>query len=264
MKIKILTVCALWASLLWPAAYGQEINDPVPVETEVRQEIVDSVSSSYYDWNTLSMSGKLSSPLLPMSVSTKVYMERGKLLIITLSAPLVGEAGRIEIDTEQALVVNKMNNSFISIGMEEIEPMCPGGLQALQNLLLGRVTLLGEGQLDASNAGGIQIYSADDDTWMLLPNQDIESAPYVYFYTLDKTSLMLDRFAVLSQSGNSEVDCFYTWDKKNYTINFENVLNGKGMEATLRLNYPDDVAKPVQRMELSKKYRQTDLKGLMK
>lgn len=255
-----LAVCLLFA----PCLYAQSEEEPIPVNEAEKQLIIDSVSANYTAWDRISMTGKLSSPMLPLTASVKVYMEKGKLVVITVSAPLVGEAARIEIDPEQSIVVNKMKNTFATVRMEEIEPMFPGGLEMIQNLLLGRVTILGNGELNSSDADKLQIYSASEEDWMLLPDQDIENAPYVYLYLLDKENLELDRFTVLAQNGEGEADCFYARDKKTTTIDMSAGFGSKGLNATLRLNNPDASPKPIQRFDPTSKYRQTDLKGVMK
>lgn len=264
MKLKnIILLMILFLAPLWARAES-ETEQPLPVSVSVKYELVDSITKGYYDWQTISMSGKLSSPMLPLTASVKVFMEKGKLLIITISAPLIGEAARIEIDSDCALVVNKLKNAYATVEMEDLEPVCPGGLDAIQNLLLGRVTILGDGELKASDCSSLDIYSAGDDTWMLLPVQDIEHSPFVYFYTFGKNPLELQRFAVLSQDGASELDCYYVAGSKNTTLDFMTLINGKTMEATLQLNNPDNQVRSISRFELSSKFKKTDLKGLLK
>lgn len=244
-------------------ARGQDV-DPAPLDASDTQEIVDSIVSQYYDWDSISMSGKLSSPILPITASVKIYMEKGQLMIITVSAPLIGEAARIEVDRDQLLIVNKYKNTYATVDTDMIEPILPGGLDALQNLMLGRITILGSGQLSSADAPGVQIYDASEDLWMLLPNQDIQSVPFVYFYVLDKFSLLLERFAVIPQGGDGEADIFYEWNDRNLTLDMEAVFGGKGLDATLRLNNPDSTPKPISRFAPSAKFRQTDIKGVMK
>lgn len=220
------------------------------------------------------MSGKLSSPMLPVTASLKVYMEKDSLILITVSAPLIGEAARIEIDQKEALVVNKLKNSYATVDMAMIEPICPGGLAALQNLFLGRITLLGYGTLSPEDGSQLEIYSVggganadgsiSEPAWTLLPEQDLENSPFVYFYTLDKETLQLERFAVLSQDGGSQIDCFYTWGSRNVVLDFISVTGGRTMEATLQLNNPDSTTKPISRFQLSSRYKKTDLKGILK
>ena len=237
---------------------------PLPVPAEQKTELIDSITSDYYDWEKISLSGKLSSPMLPVTASVKVYMEKGRLIVISISAMLVGEAARIEIDQEKALVVNKLSNKYTTIEMETIEPVCPGGIEALQNMIMGRITVLGSGVLAQADSDKVEIYDVNEDTWMLLPNQDIENAPFVYFYTLSKKTFLPERFAVLDQNGLGSGDCFYEWTPKNMTMELVSELKGKSLEATLKLNNPDSNPKPISRIELSSKYTATDFKGVLR
>ena len=224
---------------------------------------MDSITSIYYDWDTLSMSGKLSSPMLPLTASVKVYMEKDSLILISVSAPLMGEVARIEADNNEILAVNKMQNSFTRVSTEEIESMCPGGLTAIQNLLLGRISIIGSGELSDVNSDDIEIYPVNKEGWMILPNQDLEGAPYVYFYTVDSFAYLLDRFIVLSQDEAMSMDCEYSWSAKNVSIEMRSELNGKGISATLKLNYPDEKTKTLNRINLNSKYREVSLGRLL-
>lgn len=237
---------------------------PVPLAADQKQEIIDSVTAAYTDWNEISFSGKLSSPMLPVTASVKIYMVRDSVTLVSVTAPIIGEAARIEIDSDKAILVNKLNSSYASVTMAEIEPVCPGGLSAIQNLLLARVNILGKGQLEPAEAGEVELYDTGEGSWMLLPEQDIEKAPYVYFYTLGAATLRLERLAVLAQDGSGEADCFYSYGDKDTSLRMQAVFGGRTVEATLKLNAPDKTPKSMNRIQLGTKYRQTDLKGVLK
>lgn len=237
---------------------------PLPVDQTLKKEIVDSIAGRYYEWDRLSMSGKLSSPMLPISPSIKIYMEKGKLLIISAAAPIVGEVARIEIDNNEALIVNKWSDTYTTVSSDRIERICPGGLEAMQNLFLGRITILGSGELSAKNSDEIEIYSVDDLAWMILPNQDMENGSFVYVYFADAASCLLERFAVISADGLGNVESTYTWGKKDMTMNWSAEIGKGTLQATLKLNYPDASAKKISRIELGSKYRKVDPRGILK
>ena len=234
------------------------------IPAPLKNEVVDSISAKYYDWKEVSMSGKLSTPMLPISASVKIYMEKDRLIVISVSAPLIGEAARIEIDPDQALVVNKLKNTYTTIETERIETICPGGLTAVQNLLLGRINIMGSGELSSSNSDQVEIYGNNPGLWTILPNQDLENAEYVYFYTVSTGSLLLDRFIVLSQDETGRVDCNYAWGNKDYTLNFEAVFHGRSLVASLKLNNPDSNPKKISRIDLKSKYKEVDIYGILR
>lgn len=239
------------------------VNTPEIMSNPEKELLIDSITSGYYPWSEMSISGKLSADMLPISVSVKIYMEKDRLLVISVSAPLIGEAARIEIDRENALVVNKMSNSYSQVAMEEIEPICPGGLSAMQNLILGRVDILGRGELNKSFAKELEIYRIESGDLLLLPNQDLENAPFIYYYTVDSLDFILKTFTVMSQDGTQAI-CKYSGGNKNNTLTFSSVMNGKKMGATLKLNLPDAKAKKIDRIELDSRYKEVAKSKLLR
>ena len=254
MNKKILNCFVLVLAIFVSFQVKGQTDNPSPIPAEEKSLVVDSITSQYYDWEKLSISGKLSSSVLPVSPSIKIYMEKDKMVLISIAAPLVGEVARIEVDREKALIVNKFANTFTTMLMEEIEPMCPGGLQALQNLFLGRINILGEGELSKKNEKDIEIYNSGVSRWLVLPNQDLENAEYVYYYTVTRASGLLDRFVV--ETDGAQAGCIYGWNAKNTTIEFDARLGSHTLGGTLKLNLPDDSAKPMNRLELGSKYKE--------
>lgn len=240
-------------------------DEPEPLNDTLRQEIVDSIVSDYYDWHTVSMSGKLSSSLLPINPSVKIYMEREKLVVISIAAPLIGEVARIEIDRDEVLAVNKMKDTYSTMSMAAIEPIMPGGLTAIQNLLLGRITILGEGELSSKNAASVNIYETQDsESLLVLPLQDLENTPFVYLYTVSAGSYLPERFIILTETDAGDLECNYEWGERDMTLNFETELKGKPLGASLKLNLPDSKTKEIKRIDLNSNYKQVDLKGLLR
>lgn len=242
-------------------ARGQEA-EPQPIGAAQKKQIVENITAGYNSWDKMSISGKLSSDMLPLSPSVKIYMERGKLVVMSISAPLVGEVARIEMDRDFLLVVNKFANTYTTASIEEIEPMCPGGLDALQNMLLARVNILGKGELTKKLAGDIEIYDKEGADWLILPNQDLETAEYVYYYLVGKERCELSRFMVIAES--AEAGCAYTYNAKNTTLDFEAIFGNKRLSASLRLNLPDEKVKPLERIDLGSKYREVSRSQILR
>ena len=264
MKKILFTICAIAICLLPATLQAQDAQAPAPIDDRQKTELVDSILSEYYPWDTISMSGKLSSSMLPVTASVKIYMERDKLLLISISAPLIGEAARIEIDQNEVLMVNKLSKSFTTLEMERIEPIFPGGLSTIQNLLLGRISIFGKGELNASDIPNLDVYRTEAGNWLILPNQDLENAPFVYFYNINAGNLRLDEFTVMTQPQEGAANCRYEWDARSMTIAMTSAYQGKGMDATLKLNNPDKSTKTIDRIELKSNYKETDFKGLLR
>lgn len=233
-----------------------------PLTFEQQGEIVESLISDYTPWDKVSMSGKMSSPMLPVSVSVKVYMEKDELTVISFSAMLVGEALRVEIDKEGALIVNKMKDTYIRIPADRLDSFCPGGVSAFQNLLLGRISILGEGELNAENMDSTVIYEYDG-ALTLMPIQDLENAPYVYFYRLNNDPVSLASFCVLSQEG-AHLICDYSKEKKDRNIALDASMGRMEITGLLKLNEPDTNPKKISRIELNSRYKEVGIKELLR
>ena len=256
---------AFMLSLATLTVFAQD--EPVPVDGKIKKELIDSITSQYFDWQTISLSGKLSSNILPISPSVKIYMEKGNLIVVSVSAPLIGEAMRIEIDKKEVLIVNKLKNTFSKTVIAEVDAMTdqpvnlafPGGIEAIQNILLGRISLAGSGELSKKNADAVEIYDATPELWLIMPEQDMENGLLVYYYTVDKATLQLVESAVLSQIDESFAVCDYSWGKKDTTLDFNIAAFGYNMTASLKLNSPDSKTKIIDRIKLGSKYQEVQL-----
>lgn len=250
-------------SLIIEEAVEVENAEPMPLPADLRQALVDIVSDSYYEWESISLSGKLSMSGLPVTPTVKIYMEYGSLVIISVSAPFYGEVVRLEMDKKYVLAVNKMKNTYCAYPMSEIDKVCPGGLVAFQNLLLGRVSLIGSGELTPASASEVEVYPYGA-SWLLLPNQDLETSECVYYYIINGNDFRLDRFSVVNQKGVTLGECNYTWGTDNYTLDLMGGMPGRYMGMTLRLNAPELNARKIARIQLGSKYKRVTPKELMK
>ncbi|MCH5238357.1 MAG: DUF4292 domain-containing protein [Muribaculaceae bacterium] len=236
---------------------------PQPLAEVAKDSAVDSIVSRYYEWDEMSISGKLSGPMLPMTASVKLYMQRDSLVLISISGPLVGEVARIEIDNERVLGVNKMQNTYSTVEIEEIEPVFPGGLSAIQNLLLGRVTIVGSGELNQENAPFVDIYDMESG-WLIWPlTNNLPEELFEYIYVIDGDNYLIDKFAVMSEEAGIGAECTYQWNKKDMAMDMEFQLPNGVMSATLKLNNPDAKTKKMNRIELNSKYKEVSLRKLL-
>ena len=134
------------------------------------KKVIEEIANTYSDWGKAAWSGRLSADILPVSVTMKVYMEKGKLTLISLRAPLFGEVGRIEIDNDSVLVVNKMKRRYYSRSIEHVAEKAPDFAADMQALLLGRMFVIGEGQLRKKSADSVDVFpTADEGCYMVVP-----------------------------------------------------------------------------------------------
>ncbi|MDE6011072.1 MAG: DUF4292 domain-containing protein [Muribaculaceae bacterium] len=135
------------------------------------KQLIETLTEGYKNWNKAGWSGKLSADILPVSATLKVYMEKGKLTLISIRAPFLGEVGRIEADTDSVVVINKMKRRYYSRQTEDLSRMVPDLTEDFQSLLLGRMFVVGEGELDKKAAGSVTIFPASDEgCFMIVPD----------------------------------------------------------------------------------------------
>lgn len=261
--IKSLFLAFLFISLLIPAGMRAQ-DEPQPIGKKMKEAIVDSIADQYTKWDKVSISGKLSADFLPVTASVKIYMEKDKLTLISVSAPFVGEAARIEIDENSALIVNKMKKTYSLYDIEGLQELCPGGIQEVQAMILGRIALLGKGQLSGKDAANLEIYDTNPESWILIPNAEFQQPGAVYFYTVGRNSLRPDRFILMSEDGQSDMEADYEWKKDGVNINMGVTFGKKEIGATLKLDSPNFNPKALDRIELGSKYRKVSWKELMR
>lgn len=240
--------------------------DPLPVDKALKQAVIDSITARYTPWNKVTASGRLSSPLLPISVNAKLYMEKDKLTQISLSVAFVGEVARIEIDDKEVLIVNKAGGKYIRWPMDKFRELYPGGQSELQSLLLGRVSLLGRGQLTKNDSSRLEIYDTYPQYWALLPNSDFQQPGLVYLYSVERGTLNLSQFALLSEEGDAEMTCLYEWGRGGeYTVDMNAAIEGKSFSGQLKLGTPGKADRPLERFTPDSKYTQvSSLRQLMR
>lgn len=264
MKKLIQIFLILSFSILSPVILKAQEDAIYPIDINQKSEIVASLANKYAGWDKVSLSGRLTSSMLPVAVTVKIYMENDKLILISLSAPLFGEVGRLEIDRENVLGVNKMGKKYTRYALSDLQAICPGGLRELQSLILGRVSLLGKGSLTKKDASSIEIYDTYPDKWVIVPNSDFQQEGAVYFYTVERQTLDLLQFFVVSDMDNNELGCKYSWQKNgDYTMDLEALVSEKGYSASLKLGAPVRETKPMDRIKIDSKYREVSLKQLL-
>ena len=157
------------------------------LDSSSRNEMIDSIVSDWDSWEKLSLSGKFKMEGLPLSPSVKIFMERDSSIIISLRAPFVGEAGRLEVTPDSVLAVNKMKKTYCKESLEGFMAYYPGTLSDLQEILLGRVVLPGFGTLMETDYDNVEIYTDDYSEFSLIPSENALLEGVSYGYLIDGT-----------------------------------------------------------------------------
>ena len=164
-----------------------------------KRAVIDSLAIVWQPWESVAVNGKLKMAGLPLSPSLKMYMERDRSIMISVRAPFVGEAGRVEIVNDTLLAVNKLNKIYVEEPISKALSYYPGTLSDLQNLLLGRIVIPGVGMLEHGMAEAVDIYDGNDGTCTIVAAEGNMLPGFMYGYSVDPMEGMM-RMAVLPES----------------------------------------------------------------
>lgn len=166
---------------------------------------LDSLAASYKDWNDVEMPIDLEM-LQPkeMAVSGKATMVKDKSIYISIRV-FGFEAANIFINNDSIHATYKMGKLYIADDLKKLLKGYPVTVGDVQNILLGRAFVLGNGTLNPNNTA---IETADNGaTWIATPHCDINGVDYNY--TFNASTNLLDLLTVLIQ-GASPVLCSYS------------------------------------------------------
>ncbi len=252
--------------------YAQEI-----LPEKQAQSVASEIASNYKQWRAAGWTGKLKSEMLPMSVTVKTYMLRDSLTLISLRAPLIGEVGRVEIDSRSLTIINRLKKCYARIDFSQYGDLAEMLNSNLQDIMVGRVTIIGDGTLSKSNCKDASIYKIDDDRFLIsaqLPYADVN-----YGYASDKTGRILEMMATQGkpyaadsprgmESEAEEIDANFgvsvKYGNKDADAAISVMLKGRNYNASL-----EDVAVEwgvagFDRVNLSKGYTRGSLKDIMR
>lgn len=237
-----------------------------------RNNVVKEITGNYKNWNAAAWQAGVKADVLPLTVTMKVYMKRGELTMISLRAPIMGEVVRIEVDKEKVLFINKMKKRYWEKPIAEIDSILPDAQQTLQSLLLGRVVIIGSGELSKKNVSMTDIYEMPDGGLLIVPNLPEELESGAYGYAVNNAGEITD--IVLTGGGNEVTG------KKigNMSMAVDVEYGSRGdADAIVSLNY-DKInlnatidagaiewgAKPFARFNLTNSYKKSSLKDCIK
>lgn len=148
-------------------------------------EALMTILGNYQAWNSAEFDGKAKIDSAPVSPRVKLYMERGKLIQISVRAPFVGEVFRADVDTDSVLVVNKLAKTYAREPVQRLLEFYPYFIGDVQSLLLGRIIILGAGELDLHNASMVKFESKGKGAgWTVIPPESEGLAALSYCYSV--------------------------------------------------------------------------------
>ena len=145
----------------------------------------------------------------------------------------------------------------------DINSICPGEINDVQSMILGRIALIGKGELSKGDGKDVDLYALEQGNWVMIPKEQYQIPGMVYFYNIDTTGLSLTETFVMQDDGSSEFVCRYNRNKGAMTMDIEGRLGGTQLSASLQLAAPDDRPKEIERMSLNSSYRKVDPRKLL-
>ncbi len=241
----------LFAALfLMATAWGQE---SLPADSAAQR--AEAISSAYGPWQSVEMTGKLSAEKLPVKVSVKLFMLRGSRLMISLSAPFVGEAGRIEITRDSITAVNRMKRVYVKESLAALQQIVPVTLSDVQDIFLGRVFKAGVGTLSPELVEEFEWLDNDGST-MILSALEVVGVAYGFIAAPDG---QLSAASVVSEAADTRFDVDYQWNGEEKTIDFSLLAGGSARGVKLQLGKPSWNASPFASFTPGERYRQVSL-----
>lgn len=257
---KYIVICVVMVIM---AGFGRKAE--AATEVGERATALQTITKNYVPWTKVEFSGKAKYDALPVKPTVKIYMEKGELVQVSLRAPFVGEAVRIEITPDSLVAVNKMGKTYCRESMAAVEKILPDALNCIQSFLLGRIIILGEGELNNENARGVEIMSDAAGGWMLFP-ADVKAGSGVsaaYGYAVmpgGRTKAML----VNVMSEKISVGAQYDYSSKGMDMDFVIDTPSKKVEAELDFESVKWGGTPMSPVNLNAKYKRVSIKQLLK
>lgn len=144
-----------------------------------------AIAGGYRNWTTASWQAKVKADGLFISPAMKVFMERGKRTSISVRVPIMGEVMRMEINNDSVLVANKMKRVYWSMPMNVAKNMLPDFLNESQSLMLGRIAVLGSGEISKQSASEVQVFEIPVGGYLIMPQPSSEFSFASYGYAVD-------------------------------------------------------------------------------
>lgn len=176
----------------------EKSNTPSP-STTIATSVADQgqwlagVVATMGGWSTLKTSGSLSVKGGGKSFSSamQVRMVRDEVIYISLR-PLLGiEAGRLVIKGDSLFVINKLQKLYMAEKVSLLTAGVPATVGMMQDLFLGRAHIMGQGSLNASRQGQVEVV-VDGSKRIVKPKAQPRDFSYAFAYDEDKHILSLD------------------------------------------------------------------------
>ena len=219
------------------------------------------VSDKYTPWQRVSIRGKVKLDGIPISLTMKLYMVKDQSVILSMSAPLLGEVARMEVDGDSVLLVNKKGKCYYKAGIADRLAQVGATVTDLQDVFLSRVFLVGSGTLSKGNADKFAITTEDDGGWRFAPKQGNSQAEY-YFLVNQSGRIVKSLVQTLDERYGLIAD--YTYSGSDTELDMKvKYKAGKSMNLNVILQEADFSPKPIDPIEINSHWSRVPFKKLL-
>lgn len=276
-----------------PITYSDEnvIVEESALSGKEAKKVTECITADYKNWEKVSIAGKLKTDMVPIPVTMRVDMEKGKRLSVSLRAPFIGEAFRIEMTPGNIFVINKRAKTYYQLEYDAERPL----LDVAQSTMLGRIVLPEDGELSKSNfnkclfyALGLDAGIAEQPTgYAVVPPTFAENFSYGYTvnndYNITGVVLAISQKlanAALGANAATDANASAENDADEFVdvadVNIEYTKSGKAKASVhvapgkyeftfiLEFGEPEYGAKLLEPVELTDKYKSVGLKEVLR
>lgn len=227
-----------------------------------RAELAAAMAAQTPEWSTAELNGKLHMDGLPLSPSVKIFIERDQRVSVSVRAPFLGEVGRIEVNQDSIMAVNKMAKAYCAVRLEDRG--LPVGLDQLQGLLLGYISLPGIGQLDTETAAVTEMYEYVTGETLVLPGAEIATDGASYGFVTDPEQRLSEIIVSIANDTQDMVTAVYERKGDQTAIDIEAAIGDRVYPATLQLQAPKWNTAGFEPIQINPRYKRLSFADFIK
>lgn len=238
----------------------------LPAAAQSGQTPAEAVAAveSYNNWKSVEINGKIRLDKFFINPSIRIYMERDTKIMISARVPIQGEVARLELDTAGILAVNRLKKIYCREEAGDILKSVPARIGDLQSLIMGRLWLLGSGQLTQSTISHMS-YTPESDCIVCVPNEQPFDGNVQYGFTLGYDSLLQAFYATTDWQDVAVLIEYFFKSNGRYDVTLQYTAGASaGASLSLSLDAPKWNPSPMDPWIDNPRYRRVGIKEILK